>query len=351
MDLRSIFLLKCFVNCLTPTFGGGVPKCSYNLLLTNEITRTPTLFTEQFSISLLASSFVDLLQKDLRFFLHKKKFFLYRRVDGSKKKRRRLKPKFLKKHQAVFDFNLDYVHYAQVLESWKLRVRERLNIFTSGGMRRTYFYRIKKKFKKLNKTNRKRFIDLLLGNIRYEHMTTFFLQTKNTPKQALLANFLKNINLSSISLLSFFDKAQSYFLMYRNYIYVDGRPSRPTDFSMAPKAYKVSMSRKSLKALKQTVGKGYYSVLRRRRRSRRVYRRASPFRRLKFKRRRYVRKSQRWRKKKKKRQLYINDLTVFNNYFRFEKNLHFFTLKTRGVPRVQESKMHRLGLFSYRTFN
>lgn len=182
-------------------------------------------------------------------------------------------------------------------------------------------------------------------------MTAFFLQTKNTPKKAVLANFLKNVNLSVVSLLSFFDKTQVYKLMHRNYIYVDGKPTRPTDFSTAPKAYKLSMSRRALTTLKQAIDIGYYNVSKRRKRARRVFRRVTPFRRYRAKRRRYIRKSHKWRRKKKKRQLFINDLTAFNNYFRFEKSLHFFTLKTKGAPRVKESKLHRLGLFSYRTFN
>jgi succinate dehydrogenase flavin-adding protein (antitoxin of CptAB toxin-antitoxin module) len=43
-------------------------------------------------------------------------------------------------------------------------------------------YRFKKKLKKLNQENRRRFIRLLFPELTQNDLTEFFLQTKNAPK-------------------------------------------------------------------------------------------------------------------------------------------------------------------------
>jgi len=132
------------------------------------------------------------INKDLSFFLLKKRFFLYkdfvdRRFIKRKVDRRRIQTEHWRGYGKYIGPNL---HINNIHRSVVDRLRSKMKILYSHKHRRYRNLRIKKHFKQRNRDNRKLVIHKFDKRLKQPKFTSFVVNTKNFPKK-LLFSFLK----------------------------------------------------------------------------------------------------------------------------------------------------------------
>lgn len=132
----------------------------------------------------------EILNKKLRFFLLKRRFFLYKdyrtfKAPALKQREDNSRSDYFGKYDGP-KLNINYLNEALL---GRLKRRLTLNL---GLIHTKYIhYRIKKKFKQINRDNRKVVFKQLGYGFRRQQLTRFIVQTKNVPRKAIFGSFRK----------------------------------------------------------------------------------------------------------------------------------------------------------------
>ena len=152
------------------------------------------------------------VNKKLRYFFMKKKFFLVRNLRGaftSLNRKTNAKGSLLKfKGLALPMLSLS----KHLLDNWCLRLKKSVTLRTHLGKAREQRYSIKKRFKKLNLSNRYVFQKKNEFSLTRKELTLFFLKTKNINKLSIVNNVYLNKTNAVGPLVGYFYKP-NYFLL------------------------------------------------------------------------------------------------------------------------------------------
>lgn len=139
----------------------------------------------------------DKVNKNLKFFLLKKKFFLYKSFLKKKDTNKKFTlGEYLVKKPKTNNINSVYrgenLNFNYINRSLLSRIRTKLNLYYSYRYRRFSFFKIKKKFKSINKHSRIALLKLLKLKLKKPKLTKFLKNSKNCPKRLLIKNLIKH---------------------------------------------------------------------------------------------------------------------------------------------------------------